>query len=268
MMNDVEVFAMSINNNGAKYSTFNEKNQRSTDYDYYSGLANLFKSGNGEIIDKLRAFPKYVPLPELGRYIARYEIFKQVLNVQGSIVECGVHMGGGIMTWASISALLEPLNHLRKIVGFDTFEGFPSVHDKDQKTVTNANIKKGALEAPFRKDIEIAASLFDGFRPIGHLPKIELIEGDAIKTIPAFLKQRRYFIVSLLYLDFDIYEPTLVALKHFIPRMPKGAVIAFDQLNHSDWPGETDAVMDAIGLRNLSIRRFPFQPQISYAILD
>lgn len=259
---------MKKNSDGSKYSTFNNKNHRPGDFNYFSGLAEYFQTGEGEVIDKLRAFPKYVPLPEIGRFLARYEIFRNITHVQGSIVECGVHMGGGLMTWSSISSLLEPLNHLRKVIGFDTFAGFPSVHGKDRKALSNKNVKKGSLKAPFREDIEMAATLFDKFRPIGHLPKIELIEGDATKTIPSFLEEREYFVVSLLYLDFDLYEPTRIALQNFIPRMPKGAVVAFDQLNHPDWPGESHAVMDTLGFRNLAIRRFPFQPQISYAVLE
>jgi hypothetical protein len=71
-----------------------------------------------------------------------------------------------------------------------------------------------------------------------------------------------------LYLDFDLYEPTRLALEQFVPRMPKGAVIAFDQLNQRHWPGETRALLDTLGVRSLRLQRFPFQPQISYAVLD
>jgi hypothetical protein len=50
--------------------------------------------------------------------------------------------------------------------------------------------------------------------------------------------------------------------------MPKGAILAFDELNQSAWPGETLAVLNSMGIRNLRIQRFPFTPQLSYAILD
>ena len=39
--------------------------------------------------------------------------------------------------------------------------------------------------------------------------------------------------------------------------MPKGAVIVFDELNHSDYPGETMAVMEVLGIRNLELKRVP-----------
>jgi len=50
--------------------------------------------------------------------------------------------------------------------------------------------------------------------------------------------------------------------------MPKGAIVAFDELNVDHWPGETQAVFEAVGLNNLKIRRFPYHPQISYAVLE
>ena len=48
--------------------------------------------------------------------------------------------------------------------------------------------------------------------------------------------------------------------------MPSGAVIAFDELNQEQWPGETMAVLDTIGIQALKIQRLPYQPQISYAV--
>ena len=86
-------------------------------------------------------------------------------------------------------------------------------------------------------------------------------------TAPQFLRDNPHTVISLLWLDFDTYEPTLVALKNFIPRMPKGAIIAFDELNHEVWPGETIAVIEACGLNNLKIERLPWGSNIAFAEL-
>lgn len=82
------------------------------------------------------------------------------------------------------------------------------------------------------------------------------------------MKDNPQTVVSLLYLDFDIYKPTKIAIENFIPRMPKGAIIAFDELNSKEWVGETKAVLETIGIRNLRIERFSFNTYMSYAILD
>ena len=72
----------------------------------------------------------------------------------------------------------------------------------------------------------------------------------------------------MLYFDFDLYEPTLVSLKSFIPRMPKGSVLAFDELNTKNFPGETLALMEVIGVPNLKLKKTMFDPYISYAIVE
>ena len=99
------------------------EHQTEKDGEYYRRLNEYYAHSSGTHVDKLRAFTKYAPVAELGRFLAKNEIFKRVLGVQGSVVECGVFNGGGLMTWATLSAIYEPLNHLRRVVGFDSFEG-------------------------------------------------------------------------------------------------------------------------------------------------
>lgn len=41
----------------------------------------------------------------------------------------------------------------------------------------------------------------------------------------------------------------------------------FDELNEEAFPGETIAVMDTVSLNDLRVRRFDFEPRISYAIM-
>ena len=49
---------------------------------------------------------------------------------------------------------------------------------------------------------------YDGNRFLGHVPKVQLIRGDAQETIPVFVEENPHVVVSLLFLDFDLYEPT------------------------------------------------------------
>jgi hypothetical protein len=77
-----------------------------------------------------------------------------------------------------------------------------------------------------------------------------------------------HLVVSLLFLDMDLYEPTRAALQHFVPRMPKGAVLAFDELDNPMWPGETLALLEEVGMGRLRLERLPWDPYIAYAILD
>lgn len=213
---------------------------------------------------KIENFPKYVRRQNLTRFLALYEIFKRVINVKGSVVECGVNRGFGVMTWAKLSAILEPVNLTRRVYGFDSFAGFPSVSDKDISHSSGAP-KTGDLSAPDYDELLELAAINDSTRFLGHIPKVELVKGDALQTIPAFIESHPHLVVSLLFLDFDLYEPTRVALEHFVPRMPSGAIIAFDELDNPLWPGETLAMMEAFRGRPLKLERLPFDPYIGFA---
>src|SRR5262245_40486861 len=63
-------------------------------------LESYFNESPGSATEKLENFAKYVPRQNLGRFLARYEIFKLIKDIQGSIVECGVLFGGGLMSFA------------------------------------------------------------------------------------------------------------------------------------------------------------------------
>jgi len=238
-----------------------------TDMEYRIRLEEYYSKSDGSNVEKLESFAKYVPRPTIMRFLCRYEIFKQILNVQGSIVECGVLFGHGLMTWAQLSTIFEPINHQRKIIGFDTFEGFPTITKEDEISISPL-IKTGGFSANSLKDLRKSIQLYDMNRPLNHIGKFELVKGDIKKTVPKFLKENPHTVVSLLHLDADIFEPTKVALEYFVPRMPKGAIIVFDELNSEFCPGETTAVHDGLGIYNLRIQRFVFGSHISYAIIE
>jgi hypothetical protein len=214
-------------------------------------------------------FTKYVRRHELARFMVQYELFKRTANIKGSIVECGVYQGAGVMAWAKLSEILEPYNFLRKVYGFDTFEGFPSVAEADKKS--NEDVAKvGYLKPDFDVYAEMQERIeeLNETRLLKHQEKVILVKGDAMKTIPTFVQENQHVLVSLLYLDFDLYEPTLLALKEFLPRMPKGAIIAFDELHDPKWPGETQALLESMNLNHYRLESFPFEPHISWLTIE
>lgn len=229
-------------------------------------IARIFEACPDPIETKLEQFPKYVRRQHLKRFLALYEIFKLVLPVKGSVIECGVFKGFGVMSWAKLSAMLEPENLTRRVYAFDTFAGFPSVHEKDQTPV--ADVTAGGLFADSHDELQALITEYDRDRFLGHIDKVHLVKGDVVETIPTFLAANPHLVVSLLFLDMDLYEPTLAALRHFVPRMPKGAVLAFDELDNPMWPGETVATLEELGLRSLRLQRLEWDPYISFAVLE
>jgi len=227
--------------------------------------AQAFSKSPDSLEERLDSFPKYIRRQVLTKLLARYEIFKQVLHVKGSIVECGVFRGFGLMAWAHFSAVLEPINLTRRIYGFDSFGGLVSVSTKDHGRIRT--VAPGELYADSYEELLELIGIYDSNRPLGHIPKVHLIRGNAVETIPRFISENPHLVVSLLFLDFDLYEPTTVAIKNFLPRMPRGAVIAFDELDNPIWPGETQALVDSVGIQALELRRVEWDPYIAYAVI-
>lgn len=215
---------------------------------------------------KINNFPCYARRAALTRYLVLYELFKKVLNIKGSIIECGVFRGFGLMTWSKLSAILEPANLTRKIYGFDSFEGFPNI-SKEDKPQIKAEISNGGLYADSYEELLELIEINDSTRFLGHVNKTHLIKGDSCQEIPKFLECNTQLLISLLFLDFDLFEPTKIALEKFIPRMSKGAILAFDELDNPLWPGETMAMLKYFKGNNPKIMRFDFDPYVGFVEL-
>lgn len=229
-------------------------------------LSKVFTNSGESVEVKLENFTKYVSRQRLTRLLALYEIFKRVLPVKGSIIECGIYRGFGLMAWANLSAILEPVNLTRRIYGFDTFQGFPALAGEDENPV--AKMASRDLSAACFNELSELIDIYDSTRFLGHVNKVQMIKGDATKTIPAFVKNNKHLVVSLLFLDFDLFEPTRAAIEYFYPRMPRGSIIAFDELDNPIWPGETLALLDTLGINSLKIERLEFDPYIGFAVID
>jgi len=69
-------------------------------------------------------------------------------------------------------------------------------------------------------------------------------------------------------MDCDLYEPTKNAIQHFLPRMPKGAILAFDELDNPIWPGETLALLESVGISKLRLQRFERDLHVACAVME
>ena len=219
---------------------------------------------------KLRNFSRYVNRRYVAKFLNHYEIYKKQLNIHGSIVDCGVNHGFSMFNWFHFSNILEPYNTSRLIFGFDTFDGFKSVEKNSEIDGIYSDSKKWIK---FKK-LQNYRTLLDDInsqnedRALPDIKKIDIIKGDATTTIPKFVKENKYLIISLLHLDFDTYKPTEIALKEFLPRMAKGSIIAFDELNNKEGPGETIAMIEKMNIKKFKINRNYFDSYLSYVIIE
>lgn len=231
---------------------------------YVQGLKSWESSGIN-VIDKLEAFPRFATKRSIARFVVKQQLFEKILTTNGSIVECGVFNGAGLFAWATLSEIYEHVNYTRKIIGFDTFGGFPSVSKQDNLTPYKS--KQGDLCGDTIHSIQESVLKHDLERSLGHIPKIELVQGDFMETGGVYLEKNPHTLVSLLYLDFDLYDPTIEALKLFTPRMCAGSIVAFDELNCCNFPGESIAYLEFFHKRSLRLERSPIDPWISWITL-
>lgn len=104
--------------------------------------------------------------------------------------------------------------------------------------------------------------------PLDHIKKHELVKGDASDTICRYLEQNPQTIVAMAYFDFDLYAPTKACLDAILPRVPKGGILAFDELNSAAFPGETAALLATIDINRYRLHRTPLNPLCSYLRME
>lgn len=208
----------------------------------------------------------FIRRQDLSRILFMNELYQLSLDIHGVVMEFGVRWGQNLALFESFRGIYEPFNHRRKIVGFDTWEGFPSVHEKDG---ANEAVKQGShsVTEGYEGYLESVLAYHESEAPIPHVRKFELCKGDVMETLPKYLKDNPETIVSLAYFDLDIYEPTKKCLEAIRPHLTRGSVIGFDQLLHPGFPGETVALREALGLENVSIRRSPISSAQSYIVV-
>lgn len=204
----------------------------------------------------------------LARTLYYSELYKNIVNTPGVICEFGVQWGATMTTLTNLRSIYEPFNISRKIIGFDTFEGFPSISDHDslQNSENMWGIGDYSTIDNYEKILENILNSHEKNSPMPHIKKHELIKGDISITFPEWLKKNPHSIISMAIFDTDLYTPTRDVLNLILDRLTKGSILVFDELNCEHFPGETIALRETLGLKNLKLKRTPLQPYCSWAV--
>ncbi|ABP54509.1 class I SAM-dependent methyltransferase [Salinispora tropica] len=214
-----------------------------------------------EMINNLPLFLRRHQLTDL---LSMDALYRQVLDVPGVIMEFGVRYGRHLATFAALRGVYEPYNPLRRIVGFDTFTGFPDLNDVDRVGPT---AYEGRFATPqgypaYLREILDAHERSEFF---GHVTQRSvLVQGDVRETVPRYLEENPQTVIALAYLDLDLYEPTRAVLEAIRPRLTRGSIVAFDELDNPKWPGENVAVREVFGLDHAPLRLLPGRPAPAY----
>lgn len=203
----------------------------------------------------------YLNRQTLSRIMFMNELYKKIVNRHGVVMEFGVRWGQNLSLFSSFRGMHEPYNYNRKIIGFDTFSGFVGVNSKDGDLVNAGDYSVTEKYKDYLNDI---LKIHQDNSPIPHINKFELIEGDATITVNDYLDKNPHTIISLAYFDFDIYKPTKDCLTSILPFLTKGSILAFDELNCKEFPGETLAFKEVFDLNKYELKRDIHNPLCSY----
>jgi hypothetical protein len=208
--------------------------------------------------------PLFLTAPALARILWLDHVYQRGLNVQGSIVEFGSQWGASYNIFNLLKIIHEPWNASRQIFSFSIFEeGFIEVSEQDG---TKAQLGDYGTSAGWHNELEKIIKIHTDNSGIASCKQYEIVPGDAVQNLEKWLSEHPHTIFSHVHFDLDVYKPTKEILELIIDRIPIGGIIIFDELNCEAFPGETVAVNEVLGIKNLKLVKTQYQPYSSYAI--
>lgn len=208
-----------------------------------------------------RNFQIYTRRIFLKKFLAHYELFRNVVDLPGDIVELGVYRGTTLMNWANFLEIRNMGDRQKQVFGFDNFSGFNEMDEKDGVSISSVDKDTGGFNSGVFEDIlEDALGIFDKDRFIPYKPRVKLVKGDIEESVPQFVINNPGLRICLLHFDCDMYQPTKIGLKHLWDLVVPGGIVLFDEYGIRPWEGESKAVDEFFGDKKVSLKRFDWCP--------
>jgi len=230
-------------------------------------ILELFKNTpipDDEILVNLGLYTRAVILAKI---LYLDELYKRILEIPGIVVELGVWWGANLALFESFRSVYEPYNWTRKVVGFDTFQGYQGISPKDG---TSPYVATGGFSVTenYQDYLSQVLDAQEQDNVNAQVKKYELVKGNVLQTIDDYLAENPETIIALVYFDLALYEPTRKCLEAIRPHLVRGSVLAMDELNSHDFPGETIALKEVLGLDKYKIFRSRFLPDRAYIVIE
>lgn len=201
-------------------------------------------------------------------------------TVPGDVCEFGVFRGRSLV---GAALLLETLGDPRRVVGFDTFAGFPEPSYEDLPERFEELAARGQIDAAHLARVHRNAALLaatgrsldpmrsstsgafdatsrslieDRARLVGVADRIDLFEGDFIASLE--LPENRDRTLSGVLIDSDLHDGYAAVLPWAWERLSSGGMIYLDEYYSLKFPGPriaVDAFCAETGIRPTLLRR-------------
>lgn len=221
-------------------------------------LANLFEHSPLPKDDRLFNLGLYTRSSLLVKYLVLHELYRRFCAIPGLLVEFGTWWGQNLVLLENLRAIHEPFNKQRRIVGFDTFEGYRGFGAKDRLKGGDEFYGSGP-----KAKAHIAALLeaHEGINAFGHLRgRHELVEGDITRTAPDWFRRRPETVVAFAYFDLGLYKPTLAAMRAIRGHLLPGSILLLDEFTWSETPGEAIAFKEVFSGARFRVEKCALYP--------
>ena len=164
------------------------------------------------------------------------------------IAEAGIGIG---CTFVYLSSLAERIG--TRIVGFDSFKGFPEIENSKDKRLFGRPVKKGDLNyssvSSLKKRLKNSGIKEDFINN-----NVELVEGYFEDSLKNFGNKKKIF---FLHLDVDLYSSYKICLEKLWNNVIAGGIVCFDEYSDPKWPGAKEAIDEFLKRKGLSIKIEP-----------
>lgn len=210
------------------------------DSEHWDELQRIVTESGISFSEVLINYPAFIRRREMTRLLADYDLFRMVVDLPGSVAELGVFLGAGLFTWSKLMETFAPGDRSRKIYGFESGAGYSDFSPEDgdphpwiENVVGRKEVPAGYLERMVR--LTNLDNLIPG------VERCRVISGNILETVPRFAEDNQGTRLCLLFLDVNLYKPTLAGLRALYPLLVPGGLVALNGYGSPPWLGETTA---------------------------
>ncbi len=205
----------------------------------------------------------------LARIFGIREIYEQIVNLPGSIVDLGTWRGQTAVICENLRAIFEPLHLNRRIIAMDTFTGYKGFSTNDNPTSLH---KDGTYSTGENYDALLSRLLVlhEQSNAMGNnYGKHKVIKGDCLETLPKFFKDCPNEFIALAFFDVNSVKPTFDSFKLIFEKLVPGGIIAFWQMSRDGNVIQAEGMVYVNEILNKfphTLKRSIFYPGLCYII--
>jgi len=169
------------------------------------------------------------------------QLLLQTEEIEGDIIEVGCFDGD---TSEIICGVLQDNNIDKRYFGIDTFKGYVKEDLIDANQASINNQKRGR----WNTSKEIVEERLSQYTTTSNI-----YEGDSKVVVPSLIDNGTIDKLSFIYIDCNLYQPSLKAMNDLFPLLSKNGILAIDEHLYG---GETKAIKQFTESNDLELKHW------------